>query len=363
MRKILVTILRLFFGKLKICDRTDVKPNNVLIVLTHFSPTELIATTPLINAIKINFPVSRITVVFDRSNSGILSKNSNIDRTIVFDKKKLFKYKYISNFWRYLREEYDLALVPVYSKFSLRSDLIARISGARIKAGVSSINKRKNPSAFCFNIKAELIWLSTHDNHISEKIASIADFVNISVTKLESTLETDYRDEFETERFLKRFESYKERIIIGINASADRLGDRWYYPNFVLLIKRLKQKYDACIYLTGFEADRETVNSIVDSLPFTVLVFTEKTTHEFSALISKSDLYVTSNSLLMHIAGCTDTPQISLFGTTDPLEFAPLGKNKYFMKKSDIVDEIPVEEVFDLSEQLIKISPRVRRGV
>lgn len=363
MRKILLTILRLLLGNLKICDRTDVKPNNVLIVLTHFSQTELIATTPLINAFKVNFPVSRITVVLGRNNNGILSKNTNIDRTIVFDRKKLFKYKYISSFWRYLREEYDLALVPVNYNFSLCSDLIARISGARIKAGVSSINKRKNPSAFCFNIKAELICISTHDNHISEKIASIADYVNISVTKFESTLDTDYRDEFQAERFLKRFESYKERIIIGINTGAFKLGDRWYYPNFVLLIKRFKMKYDACIYLTGVEEDKETINSIVDSLPFTVLVFAEKTAHEFSALISKSDLFITSNSLLMQIAGCTETPQISLFGSTDPLEFAPLGKNKYFMKKSDIIDEIPVEEVFELSEQLIKISPRVRRGV
>ena len=55
----------------------------------------------------------------------------------------------------------------------------------------------------------------------------------------------------------------------------------------------------------------------------------------------------------MHVAGTTKTPQISLFGPTNPFNWAPCGKNKIFLRKSDLIDDIEVEDVFEICKVLL----------
>jgi heptosyltransferase-2 len=55
----------------------------------------------------------------------------------------------------------------------------------------------------------------------------------------------------------------------------------------------------------------------------------------------------------MHVAGATETPQISIFGPTNPFNWAPIGKNKLFIRKSELIDDVSVEDVYGLCEQLL----------
>jgi heptosyltransferase-2 len=46
---------------------------------------------------------------------------------------------------------------------------------------------------------------------------------------------------------------------------------------------------------------------------------------------------------------------ISLFGPTNPNEWAPTGENKYFIKsKNGIINNISVDEVYNLTEQILE---------
>ena len=55
----------------------------------------------------------------------------------------------------------------------------------------------------------------------------------------------------------------------------------------------------------------------------------------------------------MHVAGATETPQISLFGQTNPNNWAPIGVNKISIKKSNLINDIEVEEVYKKAEQFL----------
>ncbi|MDZ7763908.1 MAG: glycosyltransferase family 9 protein [Melioribacteraceae bacterium] len=74
---------------------------------------------------------------------------------------------------------------------------------------------------------------------------------------------------------------------------------------------------------------------------------------EVAALISQSDLFVTNDTGVMHVAGTTETPQISIFGPTNPFNWAPLGPNKYFLRKSDLIDDVTVSDVYELCEMIL----------
>jgi Glycosyltransferase family 9 (heptosyltransferase). len=50
----------------------------------------------------------------------------------------------------------------------------------------------------------------------------------------------------------------------------------------------------------------------------------------------------------MHVAGSTKTPLISLFGPTNPEIWAPIGKDKFYIKKGNSIDEIKTDDVIQL---------------
>jgi heptosyltransferase-2 len=56
----------------------------------------------------------------------------------------------------------------------------------------------------------------------------------------------------------------------------------------------------------------------------------------------------------MHVAGSVETPQISLFGPTNPFNWAPVGPNKFFLRKSDFIDDISVEDVISLFNYIVE---------
>jgi heptosyltransferase-2 len=60
----------------------------------------------------------------------------------------------------------------------------------------------------------------------------------------------------------------------------------------------------------------------------------------------------------MHVAGTTKTQQITLFGPTNPFNWAPIGENKLFIRKSDLIDDISVQDVLDLCESVLKKSKK-----
>src|SRR5690606_25016899 len=84
-----------------------------------------------------------------------------------------------------------------------------------------------------------------------------------------------------------------------------------------------------------------------------LFTFVNRTIPEVAALISRSDLFISNDTGIMHVAGTTETPQISIFGPTNPFNWAPIGKNKFFIRRSELIDDVSVQDVFDLCKILL----------
>ncbi len=83
-------------------------------------------------------------------------------------------------------------------------------------------------------------------------------------------------------------------------------------------------------------------------------LFINKPIPEVAALISKSDLFISNDTGIMHVSGTTNTPQISIFGPTNPFNWAPIGPNKYFIRKSELIEDVAVDDVYQLSNMILK---------
>lgn len=113
------------------------------------------------------------------------------------------------------------------------------------------------------------------------------------------------------------------------------------------------KNYKVKFYLTGTGTDRDEINFILANSPIKIYTFLNQRITAVASLISKSDLFICNDTGVMHAAGTTDTPQISIFGPTNPLNWAPIGINKFFLRKSELIDDVLPADVFQLCKSIL----------
>ncbi len=323
-------------------------PKKFLIVRQHNQLGDLLAGVSVFRAIKEKYPESHITLIVSPFNYPGMIKNKFLDRIFIFDKKKIYNPYYFSRFMRLLKEGYDVTLVPVTVSISFTSNLIARLSKAKTRIGPLSLDGKKNDSAFFFDRKVEIDWRKHPDSNVSERSLDIIRPFGITTSNYRSEITFDEDDLKAAKKFLESFRDKNNNLLIGLHVGAGKPQNRWSLYKYSALIKRLKENYRADFYLTGSTGDREEIKFVTENVPFRIPVFINKKIPEVAALISLSNLFISNDTGIMHVAGTTKTPQISIFGPTNPLNWAPIGENKVYIRKSDLIDDIAVEDVFKL---------------
>ncbi len=323
-------------------------PKRFLIVRQHNQLGDLLAGVSVFRAIKEKYPDSHITLIVSPFNYPGMIKNKFLDRIFIFDKKKLYNPYYFSRFISLLKEGYDVTLVPVTVSISFTSNLIARLSRAKIRIGAKSLDGKKNDSAFFFDRRVEIDWRKHPDSNVSERSLDIIRPFGITTNDYRSEITFDENDLKAARKFIESFRNSNNNLLMGLHVGAGKPQNRWSLYKYSALIQRLKENYKADLYLTGSSGDREEIKFVTENVPFKLPVFINRKIPEVAALISLSDLFISNDTGIMHVAGTTKTPQISIFGPTNPLNWAPIGENKVYIRKSDLIDDIAVEDVFKL---------------
>lgn len=325
----------------------------VLIVRQHNQLGDLLSGVSLFRAFKEKYPECNITLIVSPDNYHGIIKNKFIDRYFIFDKRKLFNPSYFYSFRKLLREGYDVALVPVVVSISFTSNIIAGLSKSRIKIGCESLDGMKNESSYLFNHRIKLDWSHHPDSNVSERCLDIVRPFGIDTNNFRSEITFDSNDLNFAGSFLKKAKKMQDQKLIGFHTGAGKIPNRWSLNKYIELIKKLNKDYNCVLYLTGVESDRSDIDYVVDNSGLPIRTFINKTIPQVAALVSLSDLFISNDTGIMHVAGTTETPQISLFGPTNPFNWAPIGSNKFFIRKSELMDEIEVEDVFNLCIQIL----------
>ncbi|MCX7874645.1 MAG: glycosyltransferase family 9 protein [Melioribacteraceae bacterium] len=323
------------------------KANNILIIRQHNQFGDMLASVSLFKALKEKYPECKITLLASPENFYAVEKNNLINELFVFDKKKLFSLKYIKLLWKLLKKEYDLSIVPVTVAISNTSCILCALSNSKNKIGPSSLNKKDNSLKQLFNYRIKLDWSKYIDAHVSDFILDIVRPFNITTKDYTSTINYDEDDIKFANDFIKKVKSKNENLLFGFHVGAAKPQNRWSLVKYVELINTLKNLYGFDFYFTGSNSDKEQIDYMKKYFPNAGYFLNNKIS-QVAALISLSDLFITNDTGVMHVAGTTDVRQISLFGPTNPFNWAPLGKDKYFIRKSELIDDIQVDDVIHL---------------
>ena len=93
----------------------------------------------------------------------------------------------------------------------------------------------------------------------------------------------------------------KDKFTVGLGTSASVPGKTWL--GFDELAKKLKK--DSQVIVLDKQVERDGTKQF------------RYTLRQLGAIISKCDLIITNDSLILHLAGAVDTPCVGLFGNTN----------------------------------------------
>lgn len=348
MKKLVNSIFKLFYNidENESRELGDVK--EILIIRQHNQFGDMLASVSLFRALKEKFSNANVTLVVSPANFYAITKNKYLEKYFVFDKKRLMNSSYRKEFKEIIKKEYDVVIVPSTVSLSFTSNFLARITNAKTRIGPESLNGKQNSSNFFFDRRIKLDWRKNPDAHVSDFGLDIIRPFGIFTTDFTSNIDYDTNDEKTAKDFLKSINNINGELLIGLHVGAGKPKNRWCLDNFIEVIKYLDKNYKCKLFLTGSSADDAEVNYVIENSDIELPVFKDKQIPELTALISKCNLFITNDTGVMHVAGATDVKQISIFGQTNPFNWAPLGKEKYFLKKSDLINDVKTEDVIDL---------------
>ena len=149
----------------------------------------------------------------------------------------------------------------------------------------------------------------------------------------------------------------RSKKVIAFHPAAGKKANIWDLKNFIELIKKLYKKYNNYVLITSGWTDEEIVGQICTELTIANIeykILHNESVKKLGAILSMIDLYITNDTGTMHIAGYSGAKIISLFGPTNPAEWAPIGENQKFIKSaSGDINNISVDEVFALAETFL----------
>ena len=331
--------------KQRTIDIADAK--NILIIRQHNQLGDMLCSTPLFRALREKFPNSYITLVSGAVNTNVVLDNPFLDEIIEYNNKKILqKYFLLFDFIKKLRKKrYDFVVVPVTVSMSVTSDLIAFLSRSKYRIGVSSLNGINNQTSFLYNYTVSLDWRNVNTHQTKRNIDILKDFSidtnNYSLTVGLTKEELEYAD-----NFYNKF--HKEgKISIGIHPGAGKIKNQWATTKFGELIDILLQKHNCEIFITEGPMDKEPLQYFYNNYFDRITFICEKNIKVVAAIINKLSVFITNDTGVMHLAAATDTPVISLFGPTDPLQWAPQrSKDKYLVGENGDVCNISVNDVY-----------------
>lgn len=351
-------LLKLFLKAkpVKASDLPDVK--NILIVRQHNQLGDMLCSVPLFEAIRKKYPKARITLVASPINYEILFSDINpfIDDVMVYDKSSVKK---ILSFIKKLRSKhFDLGFVPSTVSLSRTSHLINYFSKAKVKIGVRSIDGKYNDSEFLLNVKSDFEW-DKKQLHQIERNLDIGRQIGCDLPPEERKIkiilhknEIEFANEFISENFPD-----KSKLLIAFHPGAGKIANRWSVERFFELISKLYDKYGNYILITSGFIDKDVTHNLSTllkgkNIPHTVLENTP--IRKVGAVLNRTNLFITNDTGVMHVAGGVNANVLSLFGPTNGFEWAPQGENEIYIKSdSDNIDDITINQVFETAVTML----------
>lgn len=311
--KPLAHILNIFVrivGKILAIDHNLNKEFKTIAICKFKGMGSIIQATPMIFALKNRFPYSKIIFISSKSNQSFLKKITWIDEVVCVDESSFFKFitSNVNALFYLIKNRPEVIFdLEIYSNYSTLFTLFT-FSKNRIGFYLRS-------SSYKMGIYTHMMFFNPRVP-ISEVYLQLAKTIGCDTegAHLFSLSENESDAEKASDKY----------IIINPNASDLRLERRWNKSNFIELIELILINYpDLEVLLIGSANEKEYTDEIFSKIKNQRLknLAGKTSIDELTKLIANAALMISNDTGPMHIAFCTKTPIICLFGPCSPDQY------------------------------------------
>ncbi|MFN2509004.1 MAG: putative lipopolysaccharide heptosyltransferase III [Chthoniobacterales bacterium] len=274
---------------------------------------DLVLTTPAIAALREKFPRADISLIVSSGTRELLSAIRGVDHTFI----ARGRIADAADWFTLARRKYDYSIDFTRNDRSAFLTLLSRAK-KRVTSDFARVQSRVRSLSYNELVKCPIRFLHTVDYHLAllEPLG-----IRGAAQKLQLHLPAWCREE--AARVLKR-ENVRGDFLL-LHPGSARLEKFWEPERWSALMDFAAEQQMPCVMTGGnsalekthlAEIRRRSRSPVVDLSGKLDLL-------TLAALIERARLLTTVDSAPMHLAAATQTPQVVLFGPTNPLHWRP----------------------------------------
>jgi heptosyltransferase-2 len=295
------------------CPYYETEQTRILIIKLE-AVGDVLRTTCILHGLKEKYPKSDITWITCKGAVPLFENNKLVDR--------VFVYEFTETILRAMVEEFDVVI-------NLDSAQNSAVLASTAK-GNEKIGYGLDAKGFVFPFNDEAItWLEmgAFDDLKKKNTQSFQDLMldlcRLKTSKKDIILELSEEELRFSHSFAEQFCLNDQPLKIGMNTGASGRWQfkQWTIEGFEKLIKLLLERTSTSILLYGGPPEKER-NEYLSKLHPTRVVNTgtDNSLRKFFALVTLSDVFLTGDTLALHVATALKKKVIAFFGPTSAAE-------------------------------------------
>ncbi|RME01318.1 MAG: lipopolysaccharide heptosyltransferase family protein, partial [Calditrichaeota bacterium] len=217
------------------------KIQNILVVRQHDQLGDFLLCTPVLRALRENFPSARIGLLVREYVADVARNHPYIDDLLIFHEDlRKWTPKEIANFYRQLRDGWELAIVLNTVSHSLTSDLLAYFSGAKYILGSEHRVFPGCSRNFFYNLIAPY-WEG--ERHQTERNLDIVRHIGVETHDLQEVMQLSEKEKETALETLRNAGYRPETLAIGMHVGAGKIRNRWPLEHFAALAQYLNDYF------------------------------------------------------------------------------------------------------------------------
>ncbi len=281
---------------------------------------DLVLTTPALAALRKEFPDAKITLVISSECAALVPALVDVDQTIVMQRG----VRDLGNFMSILRQKFDYCIDFTRND---RSASLAFLSRAKKRIVSYRVKRRTKIRRRAYN---EFVEHRMRDMHTIDYNLSLVE--PLGIVDPSPALRLNLPPEAQEKAKALRQRAKIDNQFVVFHPGSARVEKFWEPERWAEVIEHARTKWQIDCVLTGGSFEQRHLAQIEanlrppnDSAPGGSLVDLSGKTDllTLAALISQARLLVTVDSAPMHLAAAMHTPQVVLFGPTNPFHWRP----------------------------------------
>lgn len=315
--------LRALLSILRYGKRTDVvttSPKKILVVqLSKLG--DMVCITPLLRAIRVNLPETRILVLGDAINRDVLQGSSDVDEYIVFKRENLF-----SIVQKLKTENIEYACIRGIGFQGLVTALLSGIPTIVTGRVVPKMNFATRTYRWLLPFVQTVTFVQ--GEYMPRQFLKLVEPLGIIATDTTKHLSFSTEGEHSVQTLLHNGGISEKDFVVGISVTAGNKIKEWPEERFAEVAQYLIDTYSAKIVLLGGPNDGTQTQNVLNGIQNHESVVNAQgmvTIDELKALISKLNLFISVDTGPIYIAEAFGVPTIDIIGPMDEREQPPQG--------------------------------------